>query len=105
MLSPHLERILVTGGSGTLGYNIVRALAHGHPESQVSVVLRTPDPTLFGDLPNVTVEQMDMLHTERVSELVRRLQPNAVIHAAASGVRPSSIGYFYGNPTLTLGTL
>ncbi|MDQ2926249.1 MAG: NAD-dependent epimerase/dehydratase family protein, partial [Acidobacteriota bacterium] len=90
----HLERVLITGATGTLGYNIVRELGRAHPETQLLVLMRTLDATRFSHLPNVTLEQVDMLDTARLLEAVLKFRPNAVIHAAASGVRPSNIGYF-----------
>ena len=90
----HLERVLMTGASGTLGYNIVRTLGSLHPETQVYVLMRTLDHTLFADLPNVQLEQVDMADFARMTASVERVQPNAIIHCAASGVRPSKIGWF-----------
>lgn len=94
MPRPHLERVLVTGASGTLGYNVVRQLGVQHPETRLHVLMRKAMPELFADLSNVTVEQVDMLDTPRLAAAVGAFQPNAVIHSAASGVRPSNIGYF-----------
>jgi nucleoside-diphosphate-sugar epimerase len=85
---------MVTGGSGTLGYNIVRELARANPETNIFVLMRTLDRTLFADLPNVSLQEVDMLCTPQLVEAVISFQPNAVIHSAASGVRPSNIGYF-----------
>ncbi|MEO7029020.1 MAG: NAD-dependent epimerase/dehydratase [Acidobacteriaceae bacterium] len=90
----HLERVLITGATGTLGYNIVRELGQAHPETRILVLMRKLDAALFADLPNVALEQVDMLDTARLLEAVLKFRPNAVIHAAASGVRPSNIGYF-----------
>ncbi len=90
----HLERVLVTGASGTLGYNIVRHLGAVHPETRVHVQMRTLDHTLFADLPNVELEQVDMADFALLTASVARFQPNAIIHCAASGVRPSRIGWF-----------
>jgi nucleoside-diphosphate-sugar epimerase len=56
--------------------------------------MRTLDHELFADLPNVTLEQVDMADTPGVVRAVSDFQPNAIIHCAASGVRPSKIGYF-----------
>ena len=84
----------MTGASGTLGYNIVRTLGTRHPETQVHVLMRTLDPTLFADLPNIQLEQVDMADFPRMTASVERVQPNAIIHCAASGVRPSKIGWF-----------
>jgi nucleoside-diphosphate-sugar epimerase len=91
---PHLERIFVTGASGTLGYNIVRRWGEIHPETRVHVLMRTPDDRLFGDLDNVTMEQLDMAHIGAVADALLKFQPNAIVHCAASGVRPSNIGWF-----------
>ena len=64
MPRPHLARVLITGASGTLGYNIVRLLGESHPKTRVHVLMRTPDETLFGDLPNVDLEHVDMADFE-----------------------------------------
>jgi len=90
----HLERVLVTGASGTLGYNVVRHLALNHPEMSLLLLMRRPDPELFAGFSNVTMEQVDMADTDRLKQAVVRFQPNAIIHSAASGVRPSAFSYF-----------
>lgn len=94
MLRPHLERILITGATGTLGYNVVRQLGSKHPESELLVLMRTLDDRLFADLSNVSVEQVNILDTDRLVDVVTAFSPNAVIHSAASGVRPSNIDHF-----------
>jgi nucleoside-diphosphate-sugar epimerase len=90
----HLERVLVTGASGTLGYNIVRRLGAVHPETRVRVLMRTPDESLFADLPGVDLERADMADFDGTARAVREFAPNAILHCAASGVRPSRIGWF-----------
>ncbi len=94
MPRPHLARVLVTGASGTLGYNIVRRLGSMHPKTRVHVLMRTLDATLFADLSNVTLEQVDMANFEASQQAVLAFQPNSIIHCAASGVRPSKISWF-----------
>ena len=42
MPQPHLERVLVTGASGTLGYNIVRHLGLTHPATVIRLLMRRP---------------------------------------------------------------
>ncbi len=90
----HLTRILVTGASGTLGYNIVRHLGRVHPETQIHVLMRTLDASLFADLPNVQIQQVDLADFGALRAAVLATQPNAILHCAASGVRPSKIGWF-----------
>src|SRR5947209_12448216 len=94
MLKTHLERVLITGATGTLGYNIVRQLGAHHPESKLLILMRRLDESLFKDIANVEIHQVDMLDTDQVRASVLAFRPNAVIHSAASGVRPSAIGYF-----------
>jgi UDP-glucose 4-epimerase len=94
MLQPHLHRVLITGASGTLGYNVVQSLARKHPETHLHILMRAVDPTLFAGLPKVTLEEVDMGDTQRLMEAVRAFQPNAIIHCAASGVRPNKLAYF-----------
>jgi len=94
MPQPHLERVLVTGATGTLGYNIVRRLGLMHPATSVRVLMRRMDDTLFADLANVDLEQVDIADTPRLTQSVLGFQPNAIIHCAASGVRPSKIDWF-----------
>jgi UDP-glucose 4-epimerase len=94
MLKPHLQRVLVTGASGTLGYNVVRHLATRHPETAVQAWVRAPHPGLFEDLPSVSLQQMDLRATAVLTAGVLELQPNAIVHCAASGVRPNDLSYF-----------
>lgn len=91
---PHLERVLITGASGTLGYNIVRHLGLQHPGTSIRLLMRRPDPVLFADLANVSIEQVDIEDTPSLTQAVLESQPAAIIHCAASGVRPSKIGWF-----------
>ena len=94
MPRPHLARVLVTGATGTLGYNIVRHLGIAHPQSQVRVLMRVLDRDLFADLSNVSLERIDMADFQATARSVEAFHPNAIIHCAASGVRPSRIGWF-----------
>ena len=79
MVPSHLGHVLITGATGTLGYNTVRHLGTAHPETHVHVLMRTLDPVLFADLPNVTLEQVDMADFPAVQKAVANCSPNAVI--------------------------
>lgn len=94
MPQAHLQRILLTGGSGTLGYNVVRHLGKKHPETEIRVLMRVPDQTLFAELGNVEVVRNDIGDLAALRDLVLAFQPNAIVHSAASGVRPSRIDWF-----------
>ena len=90
----HLKRVLVTGASGTLGYNVVQHLAVKHLGTQFLILMRRLDANLFAAHRNVTLQLVDMTDTPALTSAVTSFQPNAIIHCAASGVRPSQIGYF-----------
>jgi dTDP-glucose 4,6-dehydratase len=65
-----------------------------HPTTSVRLLMRRLDDTLFTDLANVDLEQVDIADTPRLTQAVLDFQPNAIVHCAASGVRPSRIGWF-----------
>jgi UDP-glucose 4-epimerase len=94
MLRPHLHRVLITGASGTLGYNVVQNLGVKHPETRLLILMRKADPDLFATLSNVTITEVDMVDTAQLKRVVEQFRPNAIIHCAASGVRPARIDYF-----------
>lgn len=94
MTRPHLAKVLITGATGTLGYNIVRLLASAHPRTRIFLLMRTLDASLFADCPNVQLRQVDMFDIPGLKQSVLDIQPNAIIHCAASGVRPARIDWF-----------
>lgn len=87
------RRILVTGGSGTLGCNSVRLLA-ADPENDIVLPLRSPQPQLFDRYSNVQVIQANLCDISHLTELVAEVRPNAIVHCAASGVRPLRPAWF-----------
>jgi nucleoside-diphosphate-sugar epimerase len=86
--------VLITGATGTLGYNIVQHLGAAHPETRIHLLMRELDPSLFGKLANVDCQQVDITKNKELTQSVLDFQPNAIIHCAASGVRPSRISWF-----------
>lgn len=91
---PHLARVLVTGASGTLGYNIVRHLAEQHPRTRIHTLIRKPDPQLFAEFPNVGQQRANLTDIRSFTEAALDFEPNAIIHCAATGVRPSDLSWF-----------
>jgi dTDP-glucose 4,6-dehydratase len=89
-----IKRVLLTGASGTLGYNTVHSLRALSPEVSLCLLMRQGDRDLFVGLPNVAIAQVDLADTEKLSAAVSEFQPNAIIHCAAAGVRPSKASYF-----------
>ncbi|MEM0927003.1 MAG: NAD-dependent epimerase/dehydratase family protein, partial [Planctomycetota bacterium] len=64
-----LMRILVTGGTGLLGNNILRQLAGNASDTIIALVRQEPDPDVFGDLPLEFVRG-DLRPSERESRNV-----------------------------------
>jgi nucleoside-diphosphate-sugar epimerase len=90
----HPAKILITGASGTLGYNIVHQLAATHPRTQIHLLMRTPNAALFANCANVQMRQVDMFDKASLRRSVLEIQPTVIVHCAASGVRPSKIDWF-----------
>lgn len=93
-MSRPIKRVLITGATGTLGYNLVKHLAACIPGIQLRLPVRRLENDLFAGLQNVSLERVDLTSTSQVTHIVGSFQPDAVIHCAASGVRPNRLDYF-----------
>jgi len=87
------RRIVVTGASGTLGFNIVRLLA-SDPNIQLVLPLRTLHHEYFHRYTNVHMRQADLADTPQLDRILRDSSPDLIIHCAASGVRPRREAWF-----------
>ncbi len=84
------KRILVTGAAGSIGQEIVRQLAHFHPEllicfDQAESPLHELDLELQHDFPELRYEIVlgDVRVYERLEKVFKVLKPELVFHAAA----------------------
>jgi UDP-glucose 4-epimerase len=84
---PRNHRVLVTGASGTLGYNVVHLLARD-TGTQLVLPLRTLEPPLFRDYANVHVRKANLSDRSDLRRILADVEPTAIVHCAASGVRP-----------------
>ena len=87
------KRVLVTGGSGTLGYNILKQLAAREDYSIIAPV-RTRHAWFAPLLHKVDFlehELSDAIHTAQIFE---RVNPDVIVHCAASGLRPPKGSWF-----------
>jgi dTDP-glucose 4,6-dehydratase len=80
--------ILVTGGSGFIGSNLVRLLVEEKGESVINLDKLTyaGNAESLADLegnPNYTFEQVDLCDAAALSEVFAKYQPDAVMHLAA----------------------
>ena len=81
------EHILVTGGTGFVGSNIISAFMEQHPEAQLSAldIERPPDTkSLRG---SVNFYQADITQEEQLMEVFMKARPTIVIHTA--GIVPA----------------
>jgi nucleoside-diphosphate-sugar epimerase len=87
------KRILVTGASGTLGLNILRHLAAKDSYKIIAPVRsRSAElESLSGDVQFIDHELSDAIHTAQIFE---RANPDVIVHAAASGLRPPKGSWF-----------
>ena len=79
----------MTGATGTLGSNIVRLLARD-PANRITAPVRSA----HRPIPGVNLVQLDLEDAAATGRLVEKLEPTAIIHCAASGVRPSRPSWF-----------
>ncbi|MDP9039440.1 MAG: NAD(P)-dependent oxidoreductase [Acidobacteriota bacterium] len=88
------QRILVTGGSGTLGYNIIARLVRDDRYDVIAPV-RSMDSGVVTDFKGrvqfVEHELSDAIHTAQIFE---RVNPDVIVHCAASGLRPPRASWF-----------
>ncbi len=92
MANPH-KKILITGATGTLGYNILRLLADSSRYQILAPVRRnTADLEPYADrVEFIHHDLADFAHTAQVFE---RARPDVIIHCAASGLRLPKSSWF-----------
>ena len=87
------KRVLVTGATGTLGYNIARLLA-ADPGYQAILPVRSFPAPLVALGPQLGLVELDLCDRSQTRDLLRRTQPDVVVHCAASGLRPDKPSWF-----------
>ena len=88
------QKILITGGSGTLGYNILKRLANDeryHVVAPVRNINSDAVRTLSGKVQFIEHDLSDAIHTAQIFE---RVSPAVIVHCAASGLRPPRGSWF-----------
>ncbi|QQG40214.1 MAG: SDR family oxidoreductase [Candidatus Aenigmatarchaeota archaeon] len=70
-------RVLITGGSGTLGYALAKAFAARGDEAIVTYASRNPRQS------TVVAHPLDIRDAKAVSELISMVKPRVVVHCSA----------------------
>jgi GDP-4-dehydro-6-deoxy-D-mannose reductase len=78
------RRILLTGASGTLGRNFLE-LVGNDPSFQILVLLRKESREVVG-WSSVEECRLEVLDRHSISTVVKKFQPDTIIHAAATGM-------------------
>lgn len=87
------KRVVVTGATGTLGYNIARLLAVDPRYHAILPVRSFPSPLLaLGQ--RLELVELDICDRARTLDLFRSTQPDVIVHCAASGLRPEKPSWF-----------
>ncbi len=87
------KQVLVTGASGTLGFNILRDLVKSGNYTIIAPVRnRNAQSVEFGNAVQfIDHELSDAIHTAQIFE---RVNPDVIVHCAASGLRPPKKSWF-----------
>jgi nucleoside-diphosphate-sugar epimerase len=93
MSLPSTQKILLTGATGTLGFNVMRLLAR-ESSHEVIAVVREKIPILGEFEPRIHFQKSDLARIHETGRLVGELQPDVIVHCAASGVRPPKRSWF-----------
>lgn len=79
------RRLIVTGATGTLGYNFLLKVANW-PNTEILALIRE-NSKLDEKLGRIRAQQVDFFNREKVAAIIKDFQPTSLIHCAASGMR------------------
>lgn len=88
------KKVLLTGGNGTLGCNILKLLADNHNYQVVAPVRNTFSPAIQPLTDRIHFVQLDISDPIRTAHLFEHVNPDIVVHCAASGLRPTRATWF-----------
>ncbi len=87
------KTILLTGVSGTLGFNVASLLAD-HTNYKIVATVRTPQPFLATLASKIEILHVDLCDLAAMKRAMTDVDPDVVVHCAASGLRPPRASWF-----------
>lgn len=93
MSLPATTRVLLTGTSGTLGYNVMRLLAK-ETNHKVLAPVRAVRPFLSPFASRVDFQKLDLVDIAATKHYLSHTRPDVIVHCAASGLRPPKASWF-----------
>lgn len=78
------QKILLTGGSGTLGRNLLEFIG-SDPNYEILALLRKPS-RFQKSFPSVKEVRVDLAERQEITKIVSRFHPEIIVHAAATGM-------------------
>lgn len=88
------RKVLVTGGTGTLGYNILSRLASDRRFLVVAPVRNLHSSGVQQLADRVKFIEHDLADTVHTAQIFERVNPEIIVHCAASGLRPARASWF-----------
>ena len=86
------KKILVTGGSGAIGYNLVKKLSK-EDKYYIYVLDDLSSSKALSPMQNVEFIHMSITNNEKLTPLLAELKPNFIFHLAAHFANQNSVDY------------
>lgn len=88
-----MEKIVITGGSGFLGANLIHKL--NKTNSQIHVILRpnTNEWRILKIKNKIKIHYVDIINEKRILEILKNINPTIIFHCATYGVNPSQTNF------------